>query len=49
MSLRHLSPAISAASRTPYLSTLPKYDGTEMTMSFDVIAEFSKKVLIFLK
>lgn len=49
MSLTHLIPAISAASRNAYLSTLVAYVGTEITISFDIIPAFSKYVFAFLR
>ena len=42
ISLIHLIPAISQASKYAYLSAFDAYDGTERTISFDVIPDFSK-------
>ena len=49
MSLTHLIPAISAASKYAYLSAFDAYVGTEITISFDGIFAFSKYVFIFLR
>lgn len=49
ISLMHLIPAISAASRYAYLSAFEAYDGIEITISFDFIPAISKYVLSFFK
>lgn len=44
INLKHLIPAISAASRYPYLSILVVYVGTEITIELPDKPAFSKKV-----
>ena len=42
INLMHFIPAISAASKYAYRSAFDAYDGTEITISLEVMPDFSK-------